>query len=80
MKRFIKGSDGILAAETSQNDEFNDTLDVIQDDFDYIVDGLGRLSRTGASGTNAAMIIVEQLQSQLDDIIQQIADTITEGE
>ena len=53
-------------------------IDALKDDFDYIISGLERLQRQGANGSNDALMIAENLSSDLQSTITQIASNIEE--
>lgn len=66
----------VLAAEESDN-TLDTVLDTISDDFDYVIAGLEKLGRTGANATQQALAIAENLDNYIQDIIDQIADSIS---
>lgn len=67
MKRYIRA--------TSDSDSLlNDKIDDIKADFDYIIDGLDKLSRMGLE--KIALEIVEELDDYLVSLESKIAETI----
>lgn len=71
MKRMIKGAEA-----TSVEDKFNEHLDQISDDFEYLVDGLNHISIAGdyQSANAVADKIDAAIQSCLADIAAAIAE------
>lgn len=51
-------------------------LDILKDDFDYVVSGLEKLDRTGASESNDGLIIAEKLADALQSAVSDIADKL----
>lgn len=67
MKRYIRA--------TSDSDSLlDDKIDDIKADFDYIIDGLDKLSRMGLE--KIALEIVEELDDYLVSLESKIAETI----
>lgn len=65
MKRYVKAA--------SEKDEALDAaIDDLKSDFDYIVDGLDKLSRDGIG--KEALTIALNLSAELSDITSQIAN------
>ncbi len=64
------------ASDDSMNEHLESQLDTLKDDFDYILDGLDRLGRTGVNSSNDASAIAEKLQESLNNYIQEIADKV----
>lgn len=64
------------ADENPGSEKLMDTIDALKDDFDFIVSGLEKLDRTGASESNDALIIAESLGDSLQNTISQISDKI----
>lgn len=65
-----------IVASTGTDDAFKDLIDNLKADFDYIVEGLDKLSRSGNSAISESISIGQSLQSDLDDFIAQIADKV----
>lgn len=65
-----------IVASTATDDAFKDLIDNLKADFDYIVEGLDKLSRSGNSAISESISIGQSLQSDLDDFIAQIADKV----
>lgn len=66
----------IFSASDSENDRLDEFLDVLKSDFDYILEGLDKLGRSGVNSGNDALAIAERLQSNLQDIINEIAKKV----
>lgn len=64
------------ASEDPINEHLESQIDTLKDDFDYILDGLDRLGRTGVNSSNDASAIAEKLQESLNNYIQEIADKV----
>lgn len=65
MKRVIRG-----AEDNKTSDAFKDELSNIQDDFDYLVDGLDKMARDGK--TSEALQIVLEAKSVVNGLISKI--------
>lgn len=65
-----------IVASTATDDAFKDLIDNLKADFDYIVDGLDKLSRSGNSAMNESISIGQSLQNDLDRCINEIADKV----
>lgn len=66
----------IFSASDSENDRLDEFLDVLKSDFDYILEGLDKLGRSGVNSGNDALAIAERLQSNLQDTINEIAEKV----
>ena len=81
MKRVIKSSinrlNNINAADDI-SDTLKDKLDTIKDDFDYLMSGIEKLGRSGANMSKEAEIIAENLASNIQDSINEVAAQIQE--
>lgn len=76
MKRKITSSKMLITA--AENDSaFDDIIDNIKADFEYIVDGLETLNRRGADSVKQAMAIATSISSDLEQHITAVADSIT---
>ena len=72
MKKYMK----ITAAEsTPAEDRLKDLIDEVEDDFDFIIQGIERISR---DDVNAAGQIATNLSETLQDVVSQIADKLQE--
>ena len=71
--RYITTSESTEASELVQ-----DKLKSIKDDFDYIVDGVDKLSRQGQE-TKDTLAILDSLESSLSEITTKIAKYIVEA-
>lgn len=79
MKRMIRSSSAIRAAEDTTDDRLDTALSDLKDDFDYIISGLEKLGRAGANSTNDALAIAETLSNNIQDTIDQIASVVAGG-
>lgn len=69
----------ITTAESTEASELvQDKLKSIKDDFDYIVDGVDKLSRQGQE-TKDTLAILDKLESSLSEITAEIAKYIVEA-
>ncbi len=69
----------ITTAESTEASELvQDKLKSIKDDFDYIVDGVDKLSRQGQE-TKDTLAILDRLESSLSEITAEIAKYIVEA-
>ena len=66
----------IFSASDSENDRLDEFLDVLKSDFDYILEGLDKLGRSGVNSGNDALAIAERLQSNLQATINEIAQKV----
>lgn len=66
----------IFSASDSENERLDEFLDVLKSDFDYILEGLDKLGRSGVNSGNDALAIAERLQSNLQDTINEIAKKV----
>lgn len=74
MKRIVRN---ITAASGEDvNEQLEAQISTLKEDFDYILDGLDRLGRTGANSSNDARAIAETIQNSLNNYIQEIADKV----
>jgi hypothetical protein len=67
----------IYSAENNDN-IFDDALSDLKEDFDYVVSGLEKLSRSGANASQDALAIIENISNDLSASISDIADRISE--
>ena len=70
MKKYIK------SAAEDMDERLPEAIDGLSEDFDYIVSGLEKLGRDGATGTNDALVIAESLSNALQGAIGSIADKV----
>lgn len=75
MKRRVLSSQTITAAESDS--AFDDIIDNIKADFEYIIDGLETLNRRGADSVKQAMSIATSISADLEQHIAAVADSIT---
>lgn len=67
----------VYSAENNDN-IFDDALSDLKEDFDYVVSGLEKLSRSGANASQDALAIIENISNDLSASISDIADRISE--
>lgn len=51
-------------------------MDQLKDDFDYVLAGLEKLDRTGATESNEGLVIAEALSDAIQDAISKISDNM----
>lgn len=81
MKRVIKSSVNRfnnIHASDDISDTLKDKLGTIKDDFDYLMSGIEKLGRSGANMSKEAEIIAENLASDIQDSINEVAARIQE--
>lgn len=71
MKRYIK-------ATSEMSEALDIALDELSSDFEYIIDGLKKLSRTSTDKDKEALSIALNLSSALASTIDDISNSITE--
>lgn len=76
----VKSNSKITAADETFDDRLNDSISDLKDDFDFITQGLECLGRRGANATSEGLKIAENLKSGLQDILDQIAQSISGGD
>ena len=69
----------ITAAETDES-KLIAIMDRMEEDFAYLMSGFEKLDRTDATASNQGLMIAEQLNSAIQQAIEQIADYMTGGE
>ena len=74
MKR-VKSS--VKAASGEGDSKLQEMMDAIKSDFEYILAGLEKLERTGASEANDGLIIAEGLQDNLQSAVAEIASKLS---
>lgn len=75
VRRIISSAKPVRAAREDDKDAiFNDKMDQLKDDFDYIRSGLEKLHRSGM--TNEADTIISNIGMQFQSIIADVADQI----
>lgn len=85
-KRYVKSSKNIVAktkvtaADETFDDRLSDSISDLKDDFDFITQGLECLGRRGANATSEGLRIAENLKSGFQDILDQIAQSISGGD
>lgn len=85
-KRYVKSSKNIeamkkvTAADETFDERLSDNISDLKDDFDFITQGLECLGRRGANATSEGLRIAENLKSGLQDILDQIGQSISGGD
>lgn len=77
MKR-IFSAEPVISDKTEISEIFDDKLDNISDDFDYVIDGLETLSRHSKDGQHTAIEIIDELSEAIANAMKAIADNIQE--
>lgn len=79
MKRRIISTKTISAAETSKGQEaFEEAMDKLEDDFNYLMDGLEKMVRDGGDGQSSALQIVLEATSTVNNLIAKISSNLSE--
>lgn len=70
----------VTAAEgnTKGAEAFEEAIGNLEENFDYVVQGLEKLSRDGGEGQSQALQLVLECNSAIESITQKIAAVITE--
>lgn len=68
----------ITAAEASSENKLDDAIGNLEADFEYIISGLEKLSRSGVNASNDALAIAENISNALKSFTSDIADKISE--
>lgn len=66
-----------IIAATDGDSKLQDMISNLKDDFDYIVSGLETMERAGANSSNDALMIAEDIKSQFDGTISDIASKLS---
>lgn len=74
MKRVLKS---VTAAENVDNG-LDDAIKNLENDFEYLISGIEKLSRSGVNKSNQGLAIVENVSSSIQEFISQVADAVTE--
>ncbi|MCD8211655.1 MAG: hypothetical protein LUC17_01335 [Oscillospiraceae bacterium] len=68
----------IESASKIENEKLADAVNTLTEDFDYMISGIEKLSRSGAQAGNDAMDIVENISNAVNEAIVQIAGSVKE--
>lgn len=70
----------VTAAEgqTKGQEAFEEAINNLEADFDYVVDGLEKLSREGSDGQSQALQLSLEMSSAVKSITEKIAAAITQ--
>lgn len=75
MKRYNRS---IMSAEADEgNAKLQEMMTSLKDDFDFILSGLDKLDREGATEGNEGLMIAESLSDSLQNIVAEIADKLS---
>lgn len=67
-----------MSAEADEgNAKLQEMMTSLKDDFDYILSGLDKLDREGATEGNEGLMIAESLSDSLQNIVAEIADKLS---
>lgn len=66
----------ITAANDTGDSKLQEMIDSLKDDFDFILSGLEKLDRMGASESNDGLIIAEGLSDSFQAVVSEIADKL----
>lgn len=73
-KKTVNAAEG----QSKGQEAFDESIDNLQSNFDYVVEGLEKLSRDGGEGQSQALQIVLEANTAIEGIIQKIAAVITQ--
>lgn len=69
----------VEAADQSKGQEaFDEAMDNLQDDFDYLLDGLEKMVRDGGDGQSQALQIVLEASQAVNSIIDKVANNVAQ--
>lgn len=71
MKRYTNSR--IVSAESDDN-QLDDLIDSLEDDFDYIIAGIERLGRSGSESSRNGLRVAKEVQSSFENIISTISE------
>lgn len=82
MKRRILNSQNkpvtAAADSTASTEAFEESMENLSDNFDYVMDGLDKLAREGKEGQNQAMQLALELDSYVEAITKKIAEAVAQ--
>ena len=67
------------AESTTKQDQLSEMISQLDDDFEYALSGLEKLSRSGNADIESGIAIATELSGNIQDIIAQISDLFTES-
>lgn len=67
----------IMAAEAEKDTRFDDGYSALKDDFNFLLDGLDKLDREGA--TLEALSIIGEVSNSVNNAIAEVADRMPSG-
>ena len=82
MKRVVKNENDIFSAEDGKNEQpdryerLKTATNDMEDDFEYFMAGIEKLSRKSAQDTDAALSILRELNGTMQEFIRRVADAI----
>lgn len=74
MKRMVRAAEG--EASTSARDNFEDKIDVAEDNFSFAIDGINKIAADG--NLARAEELITQLNSMIDSAITEITSDIAQ--
>lgn len=66
------------ANQQTEDTRFKDLADVVDDDYDYLINGLDKLQRSG--NMDIALDILHRFSDDVNSYIEEVADNIDGGE
>lgn len=79
-RRIVRATTKPVVADSPEKPDteeiIQERIDALDDDFDYIISGVEKLSRMGGSNADAAVSILGQLSESLQGFIGQVADNM----
>lgn len=77
-RKFTKVPVTAAEGQSKGQEAFDESIDNLGANFDYLVDGLEKLSRDGGEGQSQALQLVLEANTAIEGIIQKIASAITQ--
>ena len=72
MKRYVQK----ITAAAEGDSKLQMMIDQIEDDFDYLIAGLEKLDRDGATSSNEGLMIAEKFSQALQSAIEAVANQV----
>lgn len=63
--------------QSKGQEAFDEAIDNLQDNFDYVIDGLDKLSRAGGESQSQALQLALEMNSAVESVTQKIASAIS---
>ena len=76
MKKYVHSSNTIMSAASDDDSKLAQTIDKLEDDFEYIIASFEKLDRSSAEERNQGTEIAEKLLETFQQAISHIADIL----